>query len=1065
MPCANEQKKKGLDVAPEQFALRHFYYGQFVKNGKPAGDMRLLAKTAGLSEEAIAEALQLARIPPMPGVDNGAWALVRGKRAVPYLLVEAEVGDAQQTMLHYVILPNELVRSLGGNLRLLQPLINGKMPAYNTVGNELNPLMLAYPHPPEPEQEIDDILDLMTFTRNRIQALEAMLSSIVKGHPIHIQNAPTTYEDRMIFISGLLMLLPPSVRFAGTFTTHTLTNSKIDALIRFVSGEPDPGNHVYFDWQSGKITGEVPEDDYSRYVISQLRLDAELVVQQTRKLTEIASWRVKSNDRLAEALAYASKRRSVDEAVMNNQAVEVSDVANFLMHDPTLDHDTSLAYARHLLSFSAALSDLEHLKSIAELVGQDIELADIAYQQLQEAYQNGAAGDIFDLLINWLKKPLGPQDRRWIELIHQCAITYLQDVVDDGDIAEATIFLRDVDRSGTIIAATEVIPNLIDITLPIASVNQLLSQTIFIMAAKHLPATHIYDILVANPMMVENLSEEMQHYVRALRANNATETTGSIVVASSKFETAQRLILVRLVELALLQKNHRLIDTPVLKQLVRIGVKPLGRLHYPAVLLRLVQDFSEESILTKLEGDDSWLILSILLALGDYNQLAKRILEQSRLLYLGRQTEFSTAVRKIFAETPIPETEIAHALDEIGEGGIRSLPLIMAYIGTLEAHKPSEITDAVAADVSEMLDADPGVLEIIPLEAVVAIVRYHIKQQDAEQIHTSTRILAWVAARYGIRPAKTIGQIYRRLTWSKVAKVARMEMLRVYIRFLERDAAWKVVEQSNKLTGDRIQSELEATYILKVLMNDHDLPTYAEMLHQLASYLKDTAEAYGGRNVPTPGGIHNELDSMPGSLNREERAKIAEDIVQSGKIICALGEAHKRIRGSDSNRRIESILNAETDPESALEVMRLMGGYLAEGKRYVVELKEQPHPHPLPRRNTNGFMREVDTIHYLLAGIQQAVSESGKSLKAKAIQNEIDSLWQGLARDQQEQLKKDLAADLQIVAELIPEIAKKGDARALEDTGLGRRLENNKARPRNTLEFYRYVAGYYRMRS
>jgi hypothetical protein len=86
------------------------------------------------------------------------------------------------------------------------------------------------------------------------------------------------------------------------------------------------------------------------------------------------------------------------------------------------------------------------------------------------------------------------------------------------------------------------------------------------------------------------------------------------------------------------------------------------------------------------------------------------------------------------------------------------------------------------------------------------------------------------------------------------------------------------------------------------------------------------------------------------------------------------------------------------------------------------------------------------------------------SVKAHAVRNEIHGMWQDLPANRQQELLPKLSRDLQRTADLIPLIAEQGSLRALEDSGLGRRLEANQVKPGNTLEFYRFVAGYYLMR-
>jgi hypothetical protein len=87
-------------------------------------------------------------------------------------------------------------------------------------------------------------------------------------------------------------------------------------------------------------------------------------------------------------------------------------------------------------------------------------------------------------------------------------------------------------------------------------------------------------------------------------------------------------------------------------------------------------------------------------------------------------------------------------------------------------------------------------------------------------------------------------------------------------------------------------------------------------------------------------------------------------------------------------------------------------------------------------------------------------------LGARALRAELDSLWGDISLHRQRELVRNLAIDFQRVAELIPIIEEHGNIKALdEDSGIGRKLDEAKQRPSNTLEFYRFVHGYFKTRA
>jgi len=1050
-------------VSSERFVLKHFYYGQFVRDGNPGGDMRLLAKTHGLHDATIQEALAVGLLPPMAGQNQGSWAILRGRRTLPFVLVESERGSDGQLMLHYVVLPSDLVRRMGGNLKALHPLIEGDMPAYDRVNNIINPLVISDIAPPDEGQEVDDILDFMMFTKNRMDVIESLLSAVVQNIPVYIVNAPENPTDRELFITGLLVLLPPSVRYAVTFATHTLENTNIETQVRFYSGQP-PEDALTFDWKNGKITGKKVSDNYSKFIVSQLRLDVELVIKQTRDLTAIAQWRMRqTNTRLASALAYASQRVSVDDAVRNRQPVEAAEVAHILATDTTLSDELRVEYARHLMSFSLALGELEHAQPLGIMLGNNGELADTAFEMLKNALRNGAAGDIFDLMAKWMDSPMGPRGDRWVKLTHECAKIYLNDIIDAGDLDEVQLFLRDVDRAGASVMAGRLLPSLLKIAMPVAVMNEGLAHTVFILGCKHLTHTDLYNIL-SNQSFAQLMPEEARKFVAAVRAGRTQEKL--LLAAASAYRNAQRLILVRFVEIAMQHNLPGLVDTLVLRQLVKVALADWGH-QYNVTLQLVVNALLEEEMLKSRGEEDARLLLELLLAMGSYNELARAILDQSRLLYIGdRQAEFAVMVGRVFAEAPIDEEQIPAALQAMKDGGIRSLPLLLAYIGAVESHEPSDISNQIADEALDMIANSLRLLDVMPLDAMLALTQFQFKRKDDASILRAAWFLPMVAARYGQRAASALGTVYKNMSRPGAMQDARIDMLRRYIRFMDPTEGRAAADDLAKQLGREVGEALEATYAVKLLRAGLPIEQYVEQLHTLADFLFDTAEAYAGRTVPSQGAILNDLESMPGGLSREDSIALARQLVAAGKSACVLADAHNNVRGAGTDNRVRQLLSGEEEPRSALEILWVMGGFLADGKRYEVDLnRSRQNPHPLPKRTTTRIKDEVHTARDLFESMAMAFPPNeNRRLQAEAVRAELDSMWRELPANTQKALLQNLATDLQRVAELIPVIASKNDLRALEDTGLGRRLEENSARPRNVIEFYRFTAGYFLQR-
>ena len=285
------------------YALEHFYYGQSPDHPEP----QLLAKSQGVESEQVDEAVEFALIPPAD-TPTGSWGLIRGKHANPFVMVQAQTTPANLTVWHFIIMPSDVLRAVGGNLKAIVSLTESQVPTFSKLSTKLQQLLLDHPPIISSDEQIDDILELMNYTHNQIDIIESLLAGIVQGVPMVVQGAPTDLATRVQFLQGLsgaaatVSPLRCDLRHAHT--------GKHQSTPRFASTVAKNSRVKHWSMHGKKANWAVMSSpmNYSHFVASQLRLDAELVSQQTRNLTAIAAWRIKRGEGLADALGYASYR-------------------------------------------------------------------------------------------------------------------------------------------------------------------------------------------------------------------------------------------------------------------------------------------------------------------------------------------------------------------------------------------------------------------------------------------------------------------------------------------------------------------------------------------------------------------------------------------------------------------------------------------------------------------------------------------------------------------------------------------------------------------------------------
>lgn len=1042
--------------------LEHFYYGQMARGGRPHGEARLLAYSVGVKPDDALELVQQAALPPLAGAEEGAWGLLRG-RTFSFLLAQAGYGGSGQEMLHVVLMPSEALRSLGGNLDALMQLIDAPLPTYDRLGDRLPPLTLPAAGPPTPQAQVDHILEMMTATRNRIDVIQTLLAAVVQGVPVVVQGAPRELAARVALVRGLLALLPPPARFGVTFATHALPATRIDAHIRFYSDDTPPAEALVYNWPGTHLTGRMVSDAYSDFIISQLRLDAGVVLRRTQALTPVAQWRIRRGDRLADALAYAANRLAIDESLLNKLPVEVGEVARVLAEDPTLDDELRPVYARHLLAFSLALDDTRPADPVVPLLRRHEDLARETLRYLEDALAAGKARLVYATLARWLGGQFAPQGEEWRALAQRAALACAEQLAQAGDVQAVRDFLEDTHDAPEALGIGAVAAPMIELALPLAARDRGLAVTLFLLAVNHAD-TDTLRRLLGSRRLLARLPKNMARLAPYLDGSDPAPALPGLLadVCAGFGDQWERLVLIRLAEIALLAGRPDLLDGPALAGLAAFAATPLGA-HYEHALLWLVYNLSSDEMLKTRPPDASRYLLHILLARGAYADLAREMLHQSRLLYPGdAQADYARVVQRVFAETPVPLREVPAALRAISEVGIRSLPLALAGLGALEGHGWPPALDSVAADVTTVIMGTPDVLEMVQPSSLLSLLKYYGRQQDVAGAARAASLFPAAAAAQGDDGVELMAQMYSLLNWHDDLKVARLELLRRYVRQAEPAAARAAMGQFERL-GRPVREALEATYSLRRMMGGADFAGYAQSLRTTADLLEDVALAYAGRDrAPSVAALLGVLQGLPGGLETEQYRALAANLLALGRALVWLGEQQRTHAPRDAARRSGRLLAGTDDPLSGVDVLRVLGGYFAREKRYTIKT-DQLARSPLGQRAASALRDDAQAAANLLRGVLAAFPPSKPvALTAAAVRAEAESVWGGVPEETQRELVRGLAVDFQRVADLALMIAEGGDRRAVEEnSSLGRKLDSLKQQPRSALEFFRYAHAYF----
>ena len=1037
------------------FALEHFYYGQLVHHRKPQKDIRLLAKSAQISDEQVAEAVRYALATPSTVLEQGTWALVRGRKT-PFFIVQSQTGSAGQLIMHFIVMPPDVLRSMTGNVKAMSALIQDKLPLYDQLGNELVPLTLANPATIPTEEQVDELLELMTYTKNKMNTIEQLLAAIINGLPLVVINAPKEVHLRVSFIQGLLTLLPSSTRYGVTFATSSDSKTQLNLQMRFIDGDTAPSGSITYDWVSGTIEGNIPQDDYSHFIISQFRLDPTLVIQQTETLTPIAGWRFRNGDSLAAALSYASYRTKVDKSVTNNQPVEVADVSKVLSNDPTLTPELRVAYSRHLINLSLAIEDMQFAAPVAVMLHNNEALSQEIHKQMSNALDEGLAYLIYETLFNWMGHPLGPQGKKWVELTYKAALAYLDELIEDQDHEAISEYVDSIQSAPTGVAVGKVVPDVLIKLMPQMEHDQQIAMPLLSLAIQHMPKDALAKVLI-DPIFRPYMSQTMLNFLSHLfNQQMPPAAPGTLMAAVESLSTKSRKdALLKFTEMAGDHKRIDLVDAEALQSLFNTtqSNEPIDHVGF---LLDLTTNLIDDN-LKLLTDEGPQYLLQIFYALHQYDLLAKNMIKISRDYFgIDRQFDYIVMVQKLFASVKVTANEATTVLVAIRRSGIKGLPYLTASVGILEGTGWSNNLEQIAEEAIITIRQNPRYLEVIQPATILGIVEYYVRQNNIDKAIEIGQYVSDVAANRGEAGPTTMRRMLKMMNRDRRARAMSFEYLRSYIRKADSSIARKAVRHFGQGISKEAQRKLEVSYVMNKFLGNVDLVTYSDLLDLAVGLLKDTAEAYHN-NRPTTGDLHQMIENIRINFDVDDRELMGQLLVDVGKAIVSLNDQER----SAGNRSVTNQLKSSEHANSILDMFVIISSVAGKKHRYKYDLERFTEEFPFGSRTGMEILDHADITNNILRSPIRALSLDKPIKYTRAdIEDEIESRFKLIADDIRDEVRLSIAENLQKLVFLVNFIAREGDPRALSDSTLSSRLDEAQ-RPRSTLELYRYMYGYF----
>ncbi|MBK8134391.1 MAG: hypothetical protein IPK52_00915 [Chloroflexi bacterium] len=1025
-------------MAAGRSVLEHFYVSLTSKSTDAKQNIQVAAQSANIKPDIVsrlAEKYSLDR-----AVLPQSFSLLRDSQGGGFFAVHVMRGSGGTPLAHYIVVPSDTLRVMHGNLRALVSLLDTTAPTF-APKTTLLPLVLPQYSPISPEQQTEDMLGLLSTAHNRMDGLEQMLAAIVQGVRLIIQNAPSDVAQRIKLVDGLLALMPPSVRFAVTFTTDSARHNDVDCQISFAREQVNSAEVVRFDWSNGQTFGMPLKDDYARFVVSQLRLDTSLVIERTSAMTPAAGWYLSQGHRLAEALSYGSYRLKVDEALLSGQPINKEDAADILQSDPTLSDSLRASYARHLLRLALVMHAVTDADPVAQLFVKFPELERDALIQLASACHKGEAPDVYRLVSRWLIRDIElPSRHRWEQLAQRAALLAAKGLAEAGDLSGLSALIPELNATGRVASLGEISKPLLETLLPFATKGSDLANEMFLMVTDLMDAKEARAFL-STPSLQSLLPPALGQFMAALNANPKDGHAGVLLNAAKSLGTQSEGRLLSHFALWARQGGRiQLLDPQVLSALARtaIDADPETREN----IFQLVEHITQDE-LAQFGQNASYQVLRIKLALGDYTALGVQLRLQSRTLYVGdQQFMYLKVIERLFAETPIAATEIPKAMAALAEQGIVAAPLAMAALGSLHMRETSPSVDAVATDAIGLIREHSDLIAVLPPVSMARLAGYLLRSNNTRGAAETAIAIAKAAEKQKVSSVDAVRQLIEAAGKDVMSRSNGSAILRGFVRHSNSKEHPQLLAYLSREFGLENGQQFENSTFIHSLMLGRDLPVFLRSAAITFRFLGALNAMFASGDGPEAETVETYLTSLPGALSQQERAELRGMLLELIKALTAATEAKRA-----SKPREDKLT-------SSFDVLRAMGVALSN------TAFNQPE---LPKNQSLGVPDKQalkQAVSAALAITLRLARPAPVTITARGVKAEVESLLLTID-DEAQQLVHERAPMLVQLARIVPEIGAEGSSNLLEANNYTKKLDIGKQKPRSELEVIRYMIGYF----
>lgn len=890
--------------------LHHLIYGWPLVADTPDEQPDVLASSYPCNPEQTA-ALRTFALDPLPmdgqleSQSVGFFRLPANTLDAAFVLARTHYQRDGQTLViyEYVHVPQSVMDGLGGDILPLFSLLNQPVPTYPVTNAPLEPLELPLPTTWTWDRSVELLQEVLDLLDGDLHLLFGILGAVL-NNGVLIQHYPLDWQERLLLVRGLWLLLPSPLRSDFSFTTHVASPN--GSLPRLAFSEEAPvGTVTILDWDAPRLDDSLLAQPYIAHLQQLWHGDPVAFVEQLRALDRIAKVLMPEH-----ALVEVVARHEQDVRVMDGDSLTAQAILNVLHGSAPPKNGLRKVYLERLLEHALEERDPEASEWVAKAMDDDPALDESLNRKLQQELTSQP-----DAVYAFVRARVGKgTDEPWLTRLREAGIAALQVALETGDPETVTSWLNLLGREPARYQLAEVLRGGILAAREYIGQNSALAQQLLVLAVRRQPET--LNVLLNDPDVLAALPET----VLAALTNFDSEAIGALGDESRELFL---LVLRRAIE-----QEVRCINPTAARRLWDYYQQhPTSKLPEAYRPLTLLQELAQSSIC--LQDGALEILIALMLANDEdtlFYELAPALANGDRLLTVmqfaleqsGRSAEDVLSIMGTLANQsllqPQQRVDIYTVLLQKQAWSEEAMPLVEQLSRLLTQFPDTTAEPSALWHIAELTAT-------IKSEQMMRVAIRRLLPEIEEKVSEPSII-------------EDLQRLRKAVQWSNGGVTQVMRWWRQYVG---KNQLGTLQRLDKALDGKRELADLrgvvQTSIALRRTIGSRTLAEFGEAVHTTYNLLQALSESFDpgnglGTNVDTQT-LRRELQARADEMPQEARYVLASNLKGLAQLITALAENRSKpgiIRGGERLER--SLATGEQPPQSAMDMLRWFSGYL-----------------------------------------------------------------------------------------------------------------------------------------